>query len=140
MGLEGGDDTEETMADTIVHFEIPADDPDALKAFYGDVFGWQFQTLSHPGMPGGEYIAISTRGEGGGYGIDGGMYKKAIPGDKPRNYISVTSLGDTVAKVKASGGTVIVERMAVPGVGYIAIVQDPEGNDTGVIQPDANAG
>ncbi len=128
------------MADTIVHFEIPADDPEALKSFYGSVFGWQFKSIGHPGMPGGEYIAISTRDEAGSYGIDGGMYKKTIPNDQPRNYISVASLSDTVAKVKETGGTVVIERMVVPGVGYIAIVLDPEGNDTGVIQPDANAG
>ena len=127
------------MADTIVHFEIPADDPEALKKFYGDVFGWQFQSIPLPNMPGGEYIAVITHEEGAP-GLHGGMYKKTIPDDRPRNYISVTSLDDTVAKIRAAGGTVVIERMAVPGVGHIAIILDPEGNDHGVIQPDENAG
>ena len=36
----------------VVHFEIPADDLDRAKDFYGSVFGWQLQTMQ---MPGGEY-------------------------------------------------------------------------------------
>ena len=127
------------MADTIVLFEIPAHDPEALKQFYGDVFGWTFQSLPHPGIPGDEYIAISTREEGQ-TGLDGGMYKKAVPDDLPRNYISVASLDDTIAKVEAAGGTLVIRRMPVPGVGRIAIMLDPEGNDYGVIELDANAG
>ena len=33
------------MANTIMHFEIPADDHARAKAFYGSVFGWQIQTV-----------------------------------------------------------------------------------------------
>ena len=127
------------MADAIVHFEIPANDPETLKKFYGDVFGWQFQSLPHPGMPGGEYIAVTTKEEGQD-GLNGGMYKKTLPNDQPRNYVNVASLDDTIAKVEAAGGSVIIRRMPVPGIGWIAIIQDPEGNDYGVIQADANAG
>ena len=29
----------------VVHFEIPADDVERAKAFYGSVFGWQLQTM-----------------------------------------------------------------------------------------------
>ncbi|HLM21427.1 MAG TPA: VOC family protein, partial [Propionibacteriaceae bacterium] len=28
----------------VVHFEIPADDVDRAKKFYGSVFGWELQT------------------------------------------------------------------------------------------------
>jgi len=31
--------------DKVVHFEIPADDVDRAKDFYGSVFGWQLQTM-----------------------------------------------------------------------------------------------
>jgi predicted enzyme related to lactoylglutathione lyase len=30
------------MSHTIIHFELPADDVDRMKAFYGNVFGWKF--------------------------------------------------------------------------------------------------
>ena len=127
------------MPDTFVHFEIPADDPETLMGFYGDVFGWRFQRLSLETIPGGEYIAISTRDEGQP-GLDGGMYKRQIPGDGPRSYISVASLDETVAKVQAAGGGIMMPRTEVPGVGWIAVITDPEGNVQGVIEPEANAG
>ncbi len=126
------------MPDTYVHFEIPAGDPDKLMGFYGDVFGWRFQRLSNPAIPGGEYIAISTRDEGEP-GLDGGMYKKVFEGDGPRSYISVSSLGETIAKVEGAGGSVTMPRMAVAGIGWIAVITDPEGNVQGVIEADANA-
>jgi hypothetical protein len=28
---------------TIVHFDIPADDPEQAKSFYGKLFGWKFE-------------------------------------------------------------------------------------------------
>ena len=40
------------MADTFVHFEIPADDPDKLIEFCSGAFGWEFQRTPMPGMPG----------------------------------------------------------------------------------------
>jgi predicted enzyme related to lactoylglutathione lyase len=31
--------------DRVVHFEIPADDLDRAKKFYGDIFGWKLDKL-----------------------------------------------------------------------------------------------
>ena len=63
------------MGDTFVHFEIPADDPGKLEAFYSSAFGWQFQHVPMPGMPGDEYILIQTA-EQGQPGLNGGMYRR----------------------------------------------------------------
>ena len=41
----------------VVHFEIPADDIDRAKNFYGSVFGWDLQTTP---MEGGEYTVAMT--------------------------------------------------------------------------------
>ena len=30
----------------VVHFEIPTDDLERAKTFYGSVFGWQLQTMN----------------------------------------------------------------------------------------------
>ena len=43
------------MTGRIVHFEIPFDDGDRAKAFYGDVFGWQAQD-----MPEMQYTMVMT--------------------------------------------------------------------------------
>jgi predicted enzyme related to lactoylglutathione lyase len=116
-----------------VHFEIPADDPARAAAFYGDVFGWQFTKWDGPM----EYWLIGT-GEGSP-GIDGGMMKRRGPAESVVNTIDVPSVDDYTSKVESKGGTVVVPKMAVPGIGYMAYCTDPEGNMFGIMQSDPGA-
>jgi predicted enzyme related to lactoylglutathione lyase len=51
------------MADTYVHFQLPADDPETMMEFYSSAFGWAFNRTPMPGIPGGEYILIETADE-----------------------------------------------------------------------------
>jgi hypothetical protein len=117
----------------IVHFEIPADDPAKLQKFYGDVFGWQFQKWDGP-MP---YWLITT-GPEGTPGINGGMMPKN-PGQPIVNTIDVPSVDEYAKKVEAHGGTIVVPKMAIPGVGWLAYFKDPEGNITGIYTHDPGA-
>jgi len=39
--------------------------------------------------------------------------------------------------VKAAGGSVALDKIQVPGVGWLSYVKDPEGNIFGMLQPDA---
>jgi predicted enzyme related to lactoylglutathione lyase len=41
----------------VVHFEIPADNVDRAKNFYGSIFGWELQTMP---MGDGEYTSVKT--------------------------------------------------------------------------------
>ena len=43
------------MSARVVHFEIPFDDGDRARSFYGDVFDWSIQT-----MPELDYTIVST--------------------------------------------------------------------------------
>jgi len=36
------------MINTVCHFEIPADNVDALQDFYGKLFGWKFEKMPGP--------------------------------------------------------------------------------------------
>jgi uncharacterized protein len=45
----------------IVHFEIPANQPEALTQFYGELFGWKFQQAPIPGV---EYWLCETGSDG----------------------------------------------------------------------------
>jgi len=89
-------------------------------------------------MPGGEYVLVMTK-EAGAPGMDGGIFKKSGPEDRPYNYIGVQSIDETLAKVEAAGGTVVQPKMAVPGIGWSAIAADPEGNPHGLFQDDSQA-
>jgi uncharacterized protein len=34
------------MGQAVVHFEIIGNDPERLRGYYGDLFGWEFDTPS----------------------------------------------------------------------------------------------
>jgi len=120
----------------VIHFEIPADDPARAEKFYGDTFGWKFTKWEGDG--GMDYWLIRT-GNGEAPGIDGGMAPRQHPGHALANTIGVESLDDAVKQVKANGGSMVMEKAAVAGVGWLAYFSDPEGNVFGMMQADPNA-
>jgi predicted enzyme related to lactoylglutathione lyase len=118
----------------IVHFEIPANEPQKLIDFYSKVFDW---TIQPAGGPMG-YWTVQTTGAGQ-VGINGGLLKKAGPNQTSLNYVQVDSVDDYTAKIESAGGKVVHARMAVAGMGWFAIATDPEGNAFGIWQNDTEA-
>lgn len=74
-----------------------------------------------------------------GPGIDGGVLKRPHPGAGTVNTVGVDSLDNAVATVTANGGTVVMPKMAIPGIGWLAYCQDTEANTFGLMQPDPAA-
>lgn len=118
----------------VIHFEIPADDPERSIKFYETVFGWTIEKWDGPI----EYWLIMT-GDESEPGIDGGLARRENPETGVENMISVKDLDQTLSKVEAHGGTVIRPRMAVPGVGWMAYIKDTEGNTFGLMESDEKA-
>jgi len=116
----------------VTHFEIPASDPEKSKAFYSEVFDWQFTQMGQQ-----EYWLAQT-GENGEQGIDGAIMKRRDPNQPVTNNIEVENLDETIEKIQSNGGQVVVEKMAIPNTGYLAFFKDPDGNIFGAIQPDSN--
>jgi predicted enzyme related to lactoylglutathione lyase len=50
------------------------------------------------------------------------------------NVIDVPVLEDYTALIKKNGGTIVVPRIRVPGIGRIAVFRDPEGNEFGLLE------
>lgn len=124
------------MDHTVVHFEIPANDVEKLRVFYSELFGWKIEKSSVPM----EYWTIETVPVDEKMaplrpGVNGGLYKKERSEFKPVNYISVESIDKYIEKVKALGGTIMQQKQEVPGVGWVAIALDPEGNQIAMLQP-----
>jgi hypothetical protein len=117
----------------VCHFEINADDVERASAFYQNVFGWRIQKWEGPF----DYWMIMT-GDGEP-GIDGGMVKRPQPGATTVNTICVPSVSEYVEKITASGGSLIMDKTAVPGVGYMAYLKDTEGNPFGIMEMDESA-
>lgn len=118
----------------VVHFEIPATDPDAVIAFYEKAFGWTFHKWDGPM----DYWLVST-GDAAEAGIDGGLMRRMDPEQPVTNVIAVASVDQHVAKIAGAGGEIVVPKMPVPGVGWLAYFKDPDGNISGIMQNDATA-
>jgi uncharacterized protein len=99
-------------------------DPDAAVAFYGGVFGWEFEDTMPPGSPGKYYMA-RIRGE------DVAAVSSQMEGAPPtavwNTYVWVESADETAAKVRAAGGRVLAEPFDVGDAGRMAVFADPEG-------------
>ncbi len=99
-------------------------DPEAAIDFYRGLFGWEIEDAMPPGSEAHYFMARIRGGDVAGISpvFEGG----------PRTarwdtYIWVESADDSAAKVKAAGGTVVMEPMDVMDAGRTGIVSDPEG-------------
>lgn len=118
----------------VMHFEIPADDPQRLISFFEKTFGWSFQKWDSPV----DYWLIST-GPQDAPGIDGGLGRREAGNPMVVNTIDVSDLDATAQQVEANGGSIVLPKMAVPGVGWMAYFKDTEGNIHGMMQSDPSA-
>jgi hypothetical protein len=114
----------------IVHFEIPAKNPERLRKFYTDVFGWKFKNSAARNL---QYWNITT-GTKHSPGVTGGLYKRGSENQIPVNYISTPDLEESMAEVERSGGSITVGRRETKGHGATAIGTDPEGNSIGLFE------
>jgi predicted enzyme related to lactoylglutathione lyase len=120
----------------VIHFEIPADQPERASRFYNDVFGWNIQKWE--GSEEEPYWLVMT-GENGAPGINGGLMRRMQPGTSTVNTIDVPSVDEYVARITENGGKVVMPKMPVPTVGWLAYCQDTEGNTFGIMQMDEAA-
>lgn len=123
----------------LVHFEIPADDPQRAIDFYEAVLGWSAQRYDAE-VP---YWLVST-GDESEPGINGAVMPReegATSGAKgPRAFVCTAQVDDIDAALKSvedNGGRYDGQRMTIPGVGEHAYVLDTEGNTFGLLQPDS---
>jgi predicted enzyme related to lactoylglutathione lyase len=120
----------------VVHFEIPVDDLERAKNFYSSVFGWSLETVP---MDGGEYTSIrttevdeQTRMPAEPGAINGGMVQRTELTPAPLVTIDVDGIDDALKMVESEGGSTVVPRTAIPGMGAYAYFKDPDGNVVGL--------
>ena len=123
------------MSGKVMHFEIPFDDGDRARGFYGETFGWQMFPV--PGM---DYTMVMTGPSDPEKGptepgfINGGMFERSaeFPAKGPSLVIDVASIDEALRKVEAAGGTVVTEKMSVGDMGFTGYFTDTEGNLLGL--------
>ncbi|WP_406657222.1 VOC family protein [Methanolobus sp. ZRKC2] len=132
----------------IVHFEIQAEDPERAATFYKETFGWKAEEWVIPGikMKDEDRYWLITTGPEDEPGINGGLlFRKGpapVEGQSVNSFvctIDVASVDESLDKVLKAKGTVVLPRMAVKGIGWLAYCKDTEGNLFGIMQEDENA-
>lgn len=121
----------------VVHFEVHAEDPQRAIRFYGEALGWTFQPWAE------DYWGIDT-GPADQPGINGGLTVRRGPidGTAVIAYVCIvdsSNLDASLATVERAGGSVVVPKMALQGVGWLAYAKDTEGNIFGMMQSDQSA-
>jgi predicted enzyme related to lactoylglutathione lyase len=124
----------EGLMSSIVHFDVPADDLERAKNFYAALLGWKF--ASFPEM---QYNLITTTNLDGTPGVGGGMGKRMEPSQRMLNYFGVPSIDAAMKQVVHLGGKLLTEKMAVPGMGFLATCMDTEGNLFGLWEENTQA-
>lgn len=122
------------MGQPVVHFEVIGNDGDKLKAFYSDLFGWEFQNMQGPMNYGIVQREGNTNADGAGIGGGVGGAEGA-PGHVTF-YVEVPDIEAALTKVESLGGKRLMGPDEVPGAGIvIAHFGDPEGHVVGAVQP-----
>ena len=123
-----------------IHFEIQAENTQRAIKFYHDLFGWEFSQWGKE-----PYWLVKT-GEKDTPGIDGGLMPRQGPAPAEaqavNSFVCIVDVADVDAMAKRipeAGGKVVVPKMPIPTVGWLAYAKDTEGNLFGFMQMDANA-
>ncbi|HEX2901976.1 MAG TPA: VOC family protein [Jatrophihabitans sp.] len=114
--------------------DLSVADVPAARIFYEQLFGWQIQ---QPQEQFGGYANCAKDGR-----LVCGL-APTMAAEQPNawtTYIGVADAAATMAQVRAHGGTVVAEPMAVMQLGTMAVALDPAGAPFGVWQPGTHTG
>jgi uncharacterized protein len=121
------------MGQPVVHFEIIGRDPAKLQSYYGELFGWEFDT-SNPMNYG--VVAREGNTNDDGVGIGGGVGGPG-PDDYEGHvtfYAEVPDVEAALAKAESLGGTRVMGPEQIMETIEIGLFTDIEGHLVGVVK------
>jgi len=115
----------------VVHFEIIGQDPDGLKRYYSELFGWKVDSANPM-----NYGIVPREGNVSpeGIGIGGGI--AAAPDGYPGHvtfYVAVPDVEAALAQAESLGGSRVMGPEEVMEGVEIGLFTDPEGHLIGVV-------
>ncbi|MFT3888991.1 MAG: VOC family protein [Arachnia sp.] len=121
------------MPSNLSHFALNADDVPAARAFYEKVFGWTFTPWGPPG-----FYDIRT-GTADDPGVQGALQQRralvdGVPMVGAECTFAVEDVDATARAVREAGGTILLDRFTIDGVGDLIFFRDPAGNAVGAMQ------
>jgi uncharacterized protein len=124
------------MGQPVVHFEIIGKTPDKLRGYYGDLFGWEFDTtppVAEAVSEAGNYGFVGPDPTGDGGGIPGGVGGGAGYESHAMFYVGVPDVEAALQKAESLGGKRQMGPEKAPGGSlFVGQFTDPEGNLIGV--------
>jgi predicted enzyme related to lactoylglutathione lyase len=117
----------------VVHFEIPAENPEKTVSFFTNVFGWNFTKW------GDNDYYLTESGPRDEPGIEGAVMKWNHPDQPIVNTIQVEDIEGVMKAVVENGGEIVVPKQIVPGVGTHCYFKDPSGYIHGAMQPEESS-
>jgi predicted enzyme related to lactoylglutathione lyase len=127
------------MGQPVVHFEVIGTDPAQLRTYYGDLFGWEFDTsrsVSELVSESGNYGFVDPDASTGGVGIPGGVGGGANHASQVTFYVGVPDVEAALQRAERLGGTRRMGPDRAPGRDLVvAHFTDPEGNLIGLAGP-----
>ncbi|HET7494876.1 MAG TPA: VOC family protein [Candidatus Limnocylindrales bacterium] len=115
----------------IKYIEIPADDPARAKRYYEAVLGWQIDPAPRPDY----WTCRSSSGFGGAIGRRG-----VTAGQTIRDFLEVDTIDSALEASEANGGVTKQPKAEIAGLGWLALVNDSEGNELGLFQSSSRGG
>ncbi len=118
---------------TICYLEIPAPNIEAAGKFYSAVFGWKITPSNLSDKP---YWMYSTGAGNLPGNLDGGLdpERKVSADSGTIIYVKIKDIDETIAKAKKIGGSIVRDKFNIGGGhGFSAIVQNPNGNQVGLL-------
>jgi predicted enzyme related to lactoylglutathione lyase len=121
------------------YFDMTVRDVAQTRAFFENVLSWRFEKIDMPY----EYYRIQA-GPEGEPGIDGGVGSvkdAALSEGRPMTQVTipVASLDNILERVVTSGGSILEQRVPIPGIGWYATCAEPGGLKFGLIEADPAA-
>ena len=117
----------------IIHFELNSPDADASQEYFAKLFGWSFNKWEGPM----DYRLCITGEEAPG--INGAIMPSQDGQPRTVNIVGVEDIDASTRKAAELGGQVVVDKMAIEGVGWVSYVIDPAGILFGLWLEDENA-
>ena len=118
---------------TFCWVDLSTSDVAGARAFYGELFGWEFEDSELPG--GGVYTMCHVEGDE----VAAIMRQDEHPGHW-NNYVAVASADETTANAKKLGANVFEEPFDVGEAGRTAVLADPDGAVLCIWEPKRHAG
>jgi len=126
------------MKNKMTHFAIHIDDMERAKDFYGNVFDWAFTSYGPT-----DFLQIKTDSSENGELIGALQVRSYSPvKEKVIGFectVSVENVDAILQKVQNQGGKILLQKTAIPYVGWITKFLDTEDNLVCAMQYDNSA-